>query len=137
MKTLTIKIPLPTLRDPPSPFILILLQHANLLQRLHHLAIDAPARIDMVGWARAAVLGAPVGFAQAAHPDSFTEVDVAGYGCGAGVEPVIVRFVGRKGEVEGKGMLGVTWGRGGEKGGGGEQDTSLEIVEEVLSSVMS
>ena len=60
---LTIKIPLPTLRYPSTTLIFILLQHANLLQRLQYLAVDTPARIDVVGRSRAAVLGASVGFA--------------------------------------------------------------------------
>lgn len=60
---LTIQIPLSTLRDPPSPLILIVLQDPNLLQRLHDLPIDTPAGINVVGGPRAAVFLAAVGFA--------------------------------------------------------------------------
>ena len=42
----------------------------------------------MVRWARAAVLSAAVGFAEAADADALAQVDVAGDAGGAGVEPV-------------------------------------------------
>ena len=85
---LTIQIPPPTLRDPPSPLILILLQNANLLQTLHHLAIDASTGINMMARSRAAVLGAAVDLAQAADADRLAEVDVSSDGSGTRVKPV-------------------------------------------------
>ena len=86
---LTIQIPLPTLRDPPSPLLLILLHHPNILQRLHHFPIHTPARIYMVRRSRAAVLSAAMHLAQTAHADRFAEIDMSGDGGGAGVEPGI------------------------------------------------
>jgi hypothetical protein len=52
----SIQIPLSTLRDPSSALILILLEHANLLKRLHDLAINAAGGVDVVRGAGAAVL---------------------------------------------------------------------------------
>ena len=86
---LTIQIPPPPLTNPPPTLLLIHLQHANLLQTLHHFAIDAAARIDVVGRAGAAVSSRAVDFAHAAYADGFAQVDVAGDGCGAGVEPIL------------------------------------------------
>lgn len=65
----------------------------------------------MVGWARAAVAGAAVDLAQTADTDGLAEVDVAGDGGGAHVEPVD----GLGGELlGGTGLDGVdpTWERG-------------------------
>lgn len=56
----TVKIPLAGLCDAASALLLILLQHANLLQRLHHFPIDTARGIDVVAGAGATVLGATV-----------------------------------------------------------------------------
>ena len=86
-RELTIQISPSPLTNPPPTLLLIHLQHPNLLQTLHHFPIYAPARIDVVRRARAAVSGRAVDFAHAAHADGFAEVDVAGDGGSADVEP--------------------------------------------------
>lgn len=43
----------------------------------------------MVVWSGSAVLGAAVDFGEAADANGFAEVDVAGYGGGTDVEPVL------------------------------------------------
>ena len=83
------------LRDPPAalaaaPFLVLLdlLHDAEFLQRLQDLAVDGAGRVDVVRGPRAAVLGAAVRLAQPAHADRLAQVDVAGDGGGADVEPV-------------------------------------------------
>lgn len=70
-----------------------MLEHTNLLQRLHHLPIDAAAGIDVVRRPRAAVLLAAVRFPQPAYPDRLAQVHVSCHGRRARVEP---RGVGRQ-----------------------------------------
>jgi hypothetical protein len=83
----TVQISLPALRNAPATLVLVLLQHANLLKRLHDFAVYGAGGIDVVGRAGSAVLGAAVDFAEAADTNGFADVDVAGDGCGADVEP--------------------------------------------------
>jgi hypothetical protein len=84
----TVQISLSTLGDASSSLILILLQDTDLLKGLHDFAVDATGGIDVVGWARTTVAGAAVDFAETANTDGFAEVDVAGDGGGADVEPI-------------------------------------------------
>jgi len=84
----TIQITLSTLCNATATLLLVLLQDADLLQSLEDLAVYAAGGIDMVRWARTTVAGRAVNLAQAADTDCLAEVDVAGNGCGAGVEPV-------------------------------------------------
>ena len=85
----TIQISLADLRDASPAFLLVLLEHTDLLQRLHDLAVDRARGIDVVRRPRAAVLGAAVDFAHAADADGLAHVDVAGDGSGADVEPEV------------------------------------------------
>ncbi len=85
---LTVQISLSTLRNPSSTLILILLQHTNLLQRLHHFPIDASAGIDVMTGPTATILLAAMHFPETAYTDRFAEVDVSRNGCGPDVEPV-------------------------------------------------
>ena len=48
-----------------------------------------------MGGARATVLGAAVGFAEAADTDGLADVDVSGDGSGADVEPEVSMLGGR------------------------------------------
>lgn len=64
-----------------------MLDNTDLLEGLEDLAVDGAGGVDVVGGSGAAVLGAAVDFAKAADTDGFAEVDVAGYGGGADVEP--------------------------------------------------
>ena len=66
----------------------------------------------MVRRARAPVLGRSVHFSHAAYADGFAEVDVSGYGGGAGVEPVEVVML-----LDG---IGVSFGWGESRGWEGE-----------------
>jgi len=63
----------------------------------------------MVRRPRPAVLGAAVHFAQTADADGFAEVDVAGYGGGARVEPGGEGLVGWKGGGGGR-YQSIDWG---------------------------
>lgn len=83
----TVQVTLATLGDAPAALVLIVLQHANLLQRLHHLAVDRARGVDVVRGTGAAVLGAAVDLAHAADTDRLPQVNVAGDGSGADVEP--------------------------------------------------
>ena len=87
MQALTIQIPLSALRYPSSASILVLLQHANLLERLHNLAVDATAGIDMVTGTTAGVLPVAVHFPQTSYADGLAEVDMSRHRCGSDVEP--------------------------------------------------
>jgi hypothetical protein len=83
----TVQIALALLGDPPAALVLILLEHPDLLQRLHDLPVYRAGSIDVVRWTRAAVLGAAMDLPHAAHTDGLAHVDVAGDGCSADVEP--------------------------------------------------
>ena len=84
----TVQITLAALGDAAASLLLVLLEHADLLEGLHDLAVDGAAGVDVVRGPRAAVLGRAVHLAQAADADRLAEVDVAGDGGGAHVEPV-------------------------------------------------
>ncbi len=89
-RQLTVKITLTLLGDAAAALLLIALEDLDLLKGLHDLAIDAAAGLNVVGRARAAVLGAAVHPAETANTDGLAHVDVAGDGGGADVEPVDV-----------------------------------------------
>ena len=86
----TVKITLAGLSDAAATLLLILLEDTDLLQGLHDLAVDGAGGGDVVGRSHAAVLGGTVDLAQTANTDGLAEVDVAGDGGGADVEPVDV-----------------------------------------------
>lgn len=86
----TVKITLTLLGDAAATLLLILLKDLDLLERLHDLTINAAAGIDVLGRTGAAVLGAAVDLAETADTNGLAEVDVAGNGSGADVEPVDV-----------------------------------------------
>jgi hypothetical protein len=56
----TVQITLTGLCDTTATLVLILLEHTDLLESLHNLAVDGAGGIDMVGGARTAVLGGTV-----------------------------------------------------------------------------
>ena len=87
---LTVKITLTLLGDAAAALLLVLLEDLDLLKSLHDLAIDAAAGINVMGGARATVLGGAVDAAETANTDGLAHVDVAGDGSGADVEPVDV-----------------------------------------------
>lgn len=97
---LTVQISLASLRDATATLLLVLFEHANLLQGLHDLAVDTTGGVDVPRGPVAAVLGRAVDLAEAADTDRLAEVDVARDRCGACVEPVDVlrgEFLGRSG----------------------------------------
>jgi len=106
----TVQITLAGLCDAAATLVLVLLKDTNLLKSLHDLAVDGAGGVNVVGGARAAVLGGSVDLAETAYTDSLAlfhlsvpydtyihcleifayHVDVAGDGSGADVEPVDV-----------------------------------------------
>jgi hypothetical protein len=86
----TVQITLASLGDAAATLVLVLLKDTNLLKGLHDLAVDGTRGVDVSGGARATVLGGAVDLAEAANTNSLAEVDVAGNGGGADVEPVNV-----------------------------------------------
>ena len=84
----TIQIALSGLGDAATALLLVNLNDANLLERLHNLAVDAARGVHVVAGAHAAVLGRAVQLPQAADADRLAEVDVARDRGGADVEPV-------------------------------------------------
>lgn len=96
----TVQITLAGLGDAAATLVLVLLKDTNLLEGLHDLAVDGARGVDVLGGARAAVLGGAVDLAEAADTNSLAEVDVAGDGGGTDVEPVNVlrrELLGRAG----------------------------------------
>lgn len=87
---LTVKITLALLGNAATTLVLILLNNLDLLEGLEDLAVNRTGGIDVMGWAVATVLGTAVDAAKAADTDGLAEVDVAGNGSGADVEPVNV-----------------------------------------------
>jgi hypothetical protein len=86
----SVQITLAGLGDASATLLLVLLENANLLEGLHDLAVDGAGGVDVLGGARATVDGSAVDLAEAADTDGLAEVDVAGDGGGADVEPVNV-----------------------------------------------
>ena len=106
----TVQITLAGLCDAAATLVLVLLKDTNLLKSLHDLAVDGAGGVNVVGGARAAVLGGSVDLAETAYTDSLAlfhssvpydtyihcleifayHVDVTGDGSGADVEPVDV-----------------------------------------------
>lgn len=86
----TVQITLAGLGDAAATLVLVLLNDANLLEGLEDLAVDGAGGVNVVRGAVAAVLGGAVDLAEAANTDGLAEVDVAGDGGGADVEPVNV-----------------------------------------------
>ncbi len=96
----TVQITLAGLGDAAATLVLVLLKDTNLLEGLHDLAVDGARGVDVLGGARAAVLGGAVDLAEAADTNGLAEVDVAGNGGGTDVEPVNVlrrELLGRAG----------------------------------------
>ena len=67
---------------------LILLQNTNLLKCLYDFTIYTAAAVEMAAGTGTAVLTATVDSLEGSYADGFAEVDVSGYGGGAGVEPI-------------------------------------------------
>lgn len=67
-----------------------MLQDADLLEGLHDLAVNGARGIDVLGGARATVLGSAVDLAETANADGLAGVDEAGDGGSADVVPVRV-----------------------------------------------
>jgi hypothetical protein len=86
----TVQVTLAGLCDAAATLVLVLLEHTDLLEGLHDLAVDGTGSVNVVRGAHAAVLGGAVGLAEAADTDGLAHVDVAGDGGGADVEPVDV-----------------------------------------------
>lgn len=84
----TVQITLAGLGDAAATLLLVNLQDADLGERLHDLAVNRAGGIDVLGGARAAVLGGTVDLAETADTDGLAAVNVAGNGGGADVEPV-------------------------------------------------
>lgn len=106
----TVKITLASLGYPPATLVLIELDDTDLLEGLDDLAVDAAGGVNVLRGPRAPVLGRAVEPLEAADADGLAEVDVAGDGRGADVEPVDV--LGRK-LLGGAGLdqLNPSWGR--------------------------
>lgn len=83
----TVQITLAGLGDTAATLVLILLKDTDLLEGLEDLAVDRAGSVDVVGRARAAVLGATVDLAKTADTDGLADVDVAGDSGSADVEP--------------------------------------------------
>lgn len=86
----TVQITLASLGDAAATLVLVLLEDANLLKRLHDLAVNGARSVDVLGGAGTTVLGGAVDLAQTANTDGLAAVDVASDGGGADVEPVRV-----------------------------------------------
>lgn len=89
-RELTVKITLAGLGDATAALLLVVLNDADLLEGLEDLAVDGAGGVDVVGGTHTTVLGGAVNLAEAADTDGLAEVDVAGDGGGADVEPVNV-----------------------------------------------
>ena len=84
----TIQISLSSLCDSTTSLVLILLQDTDLLEGLEDLSVNRSGSIDVVRWAGSTVTGRSVDLAKTTDTDGFAEVDVAGDGSGADVEPI-------------------------------------------------
>lgn len=84
----TVQVTLAGLGDTATALVLVLLEHVDLLEGLHDLAVDGAGGVDVVARAHTPVLDAAVDLPQTADTDRLAHVDVAGNGGGADVEPV-------------------------------------------------
>lgn len=84
----TVQITLAGLCDAAATLLLILLEHVDLLQSLHDLAVDAAAAGNVVRRSGTTVLGDTVNLPQTTNTNGLPEVDMASDGGGADVEPV-------------------------------------------------
>lgn len=89
----TVQVTLAGLGDTATALVLVLLEHVDLLEGLHDLAVDGAGGVDVVAWAHTPVLDAAVDLPHAADADGLAHVDVAGDGGGADVEPVEQRKI--------------------------------------------
>lgn len=87
---LTVQITLALLGDAAATLLLIVLEDTDLLEGLEDLAVNGARGLDVVGGTAATVLGSAVDAAETANTNGLAEVDVAGNGGGADVEPVDV-----------------------------------------------
>ena len=85
----TVEIPLTVLADAAAA-VVGLLEDTDLLERLEDLAVNGSGGVDVVGGARATVLGGAVNLPQTANTNGLAHVDVAGNGSGADVVPAII-----------------------------------------------
>ena len=69
------QIPLTRLCDSASSLLLILLQHTDLLEGLHDLAVDTSTSIDVVRWTTASVASWAVNLSESSYTDGLAEVD--------------------------------------------------------------
>lgn len=86
----SVQITLAGLGDTAATLLLVVLKDTNLLEGLHDLAVNGAGGVDVLGRTRATVLGGTVDLAETADTNGLAEVDVAGDGGGADVEPVNV-----------------------------------------------
>lgn len=86
----TVKITLAGLGDAAAALLLVVLNDANLLEGLEDLAVDGAGGVEVVRRTDTTVLGRAVELAETADTDGLAEVDVAGDGGSADVEPVNV-----------------------------------------------
>lgn len=87
---LTVQITLALLGDTAATLLLIVLEDTDLLEGLEDLAVNGARGLDVVGGTAAAVLGSAVDATKTANTNGLAEVDVAGNGGSADVEPVDV-----------------------------------------------
>lgn len=87
---LTVQITLALLGDTAATLLLIVLEDTDLLEGLENLAVNGARGVDVVGGTAATVLGSAVDATKTANTNSLAEVDVAGNGGSADIEPVDV-----------------------------------------------
>lgn len=83
----TVQVTLAGLGDAAATLVLVVLKDTNLGKRLADLAVNGAGGVDVVGRARATVLGATVDLAQTADTDGLAHVDVTGDSGGTDVVP--------------------------------------------------
>lgn len=87
---LTVQVTLAGLGDAAATLLLVVLDDVDFLEGLENLAVDGAGGVDVVRGADTTVPGGTVDLAEAADTDGLAEVDHAGDGGGADVEPVNV-----------------------------------------------
>ena len=83
----TVQITLAGLGDAAATLVVVVLEDTDLGERLADLAVNGARGVDVVGGARAAVLGATVDLAETADTDGLAHVDVTGDSGGTDVVP--------------------------------------------------